>query len=108
MIKKTIMGVIFFGLILFFSFPAAASQWSTCTISRVGVSATSGNGYIALNWVSGGTSWTGTRTFTFIPDHVNTSLAVALAAQSNGAQVYVQLADTSSGSLVYVIYVMND
>ena len=111
MTKRIIIVAIFSCfIILLSSLPAssAVDQWSYCTIDRVGVSSVSGNAYVRLTWVSGGDSWTGTRLFYINPTHINVSLATLLTAFSTGSQVHVQLADSDAGSLLKVIYILNE
>jgi hypothetical protein len=108
--KKKMIGVaIIFCFIFISSLPASsAEQWSTCTIDRIGISATSGNAYISLTWVASGTSWAGSRVFAVKPGYVNQVLAIALTAQANDNKVLVKLLDIAPSSLIDIIYVRND
>jgi hypothetical protein len=104
-IKMGIIGVLILTLLLLFTTPMSfAGQWSTCSISKVGISASSGYVYLNLIHEAGGTSWEGARSFRVHMNESKAMLAIALTAMTNEAKVSVLLADTQENSLIYALY----
>jgi hypothetical protein len=108
MTKKLIMIGVIFCSIIFISLPAIPAQWSVCTIDKIGVSALSGNYYVNLSHVSGGTSWTGSRSFILYPNEEKILMAICLTAQSQNGKLSVWLASTEVNSFVYSAYTVAD